>query len=51
MSSDYPTWITDQVYSVLAEDAKTYQGNSMWEPRTWKTMSDMRIHRSSWWKA
>jgi class 3 adenylate cyclase len=48
LDSTFSTWITDRVYSALADDAKTYQGNSMWERRVWKAMSDMRIHRSSW---
>jgi class 3 adenylate cyclase len=48
LGSAFPTWITEQVYSALADDAKTYHGDSMWEPRIWKTMSDMRIHRSAW---
>lgn len=51
LDSQYPTWITDQVYLALAEDAKIYQGTSMWELRIWKAMSDMRIHRSAWWHA
>jgi len=48
LDSAFPTWITDQVFSALTNDAKTYQGKLMWEPCVWKTMSDMRIHRSNW---
>lgn len=48
LDSAFSTWITDQVFSSLAEDAKTYEGKSMWEPCIWKTMSNMRIHRSTW---
>ena len=50
LDSAYPTWITDAVYSVLTEDAKMYEGVSMWEARDWTTMGGMRIHRSSWWR-
>ena len=49
LSPDYPTWITDSVYNVLHESAKTYNGTSMWEARTWTNMNNHTVYRSSWW--
>ena len=50
LSSDYPTWITDSVFQRLSHECK-YGGDPqklMWDPMTWNTMNNMRIHRSNW---
>lgn len=31
-----PLWITDSVYSQLADEAKLSNGTDMWQLRTWK---------------
>lgn len=49
LPSDFPTRITHDVHSVLADDAKYFEGESMWEPRLWTPMNELRIYRSSWW--
>ena len=50
LDADYPTWITDAVYSKLPPALKTgSEGRSMWEARTWTSMGGLRIHRSNWW--
>lgn len=50
LDSDYPTWITDEVYRKLTAPLKTgSDGRSMWEARTWTSMGGLRIHRSNWW--
>jgi class 3 adenylate cyclase len=49
LSSDFPTRITHDVYSVMAEDAKYSGDDDMWEPRLWTPMNNLRIYRSSWW--
>jgi len=49
LSSDYPSWITDEVYSAMKEEAKTSEdGRSMWEARTWTAMNGRTIYRSKW---
>ncbi len=47
---DYPTHITENVFSSLAEEAK-YGGNPrriMWEKRMW-TERGIVVYRSNWW--
>ena len=51
LSSDYPSRLTAEVYSRLAEEAK-YEGSprrSMWESVRWTNMNDMQIYRSNWY--
>lgn len=48
--TDYPTHITESVYSALAEEAK-FGGNPrrmMWEKRMW-TERGIVVYRSNWW--
>jgi class 3 adenylate cyclase len=50
LSSDYPTWITSEVYEKLHTSLKHgTDGQSIWEARIWKTMNDKSIYRSNWW--
>lgn len=44
----FATYIAGNVYDVLAEEAKSHKGQSMWEERTWKSGPIQRIFRSSW---
>jgi len=39
------SWITDAVYNSLADEAKTSNGKTMWEQRTWNGRT---IYRSGW---
>jgi len=48
LSSDYPTWITEDVYNMLADEVKTNNGQLMWEARIWTAMGNKTIYRSSW---
>jgi len=46
----YPTYITDDVFTKMNDEAK-YGGQDkklMWEKRIW-TEKQMTVHRSSWW--
>lgn len=52
LSAEYPTWMTHRVYSKLDKSVKiSAKGNSMWEERSWKTMSGLTIYRSTYWWA
>lgn len=42
------TYITERVYNVLADEAKTSGGESMWEKVRWNTHNDEIIYRSGW---
>jgi class 3 adenylate cyclase len=42
------TYITESVYKMLADEAKTANGKSMWERVTWNTFNNATIYRSSW---
>lgn len=42
------TWITKEVYNKIADDAKTTNGQSMWEERSWTARANRTIYRSSW---
>jgi class 3 adenylate cyclase len=45
----YATWITDDVFNVMADETKkSSDGRDMWEARTWTAMNNKRIYRSSW---
>ena len=48
LPSDYPTWITQDVYNKLSESSKFSDGNSMWEKRGWTAMNGKFIYRSNW---
>jgi class 3 adenylate cyclase len=48
LSNSYPTRITSEVYSLLAESAKYTDGKSMWEKATWTEMG-RTIYRSRWY--
>lgn len=49
LDSDYPTWITEMVYSNMHESVKVTNGKEMWEARSWTAMNNMTIYRSNWW--
>ncbi|MBX4868154.1 adenylate/guanylate cyclase domain-containing protein [Rhizobium bangladeshense] len=55
LDHSFPTWITGDVYEMLAKEAKFAGGGSgenMWEPRTWTAMNGLRIYRSTYkWTA
>ncbi len=42
------TYITENVYKMLLEEAKTSNGKSMWEKVTWNTFNNATIYRSNW---
>lgn len=43
-----PTRITGAVFDKMHDTAKTTNGTSMWEKRTWTAMNDHRIYGSTW---
>jgi class 3 adenylate cyclase len=47
--SDRSSWITEDVYTAIRDDAKIYNGTNMWEAFTWNKMSDLQIYGSNWW--
>jgi len=49
LSSDYPTWITVDVYNTLNESLKMTSGKPMWEAMRWTAMNNLSIYRSTWW--
>lgn len=50
LGSDYPTWITKDVFDVLNKAAKfSGDGRLMWEARRWTVMNDASIYRSNFW--
>lgn len=51
LGPEYPTWITEDVHTMLADEAKFTSGQAMWEARLWTVMNNKRIYRSNWhWK-
>jgi class 3 adenylate cyclase len=44
----YQTYITEDVYDAMMDDAKMSNGQNMWESRTWSAMNNMSIYRSNW---
>lgn len=47
----YHSFITDDVYKVLAAEAKTTDGKGMWEERKWTNGTVEKVYRSHWtWK-
>jgi class 3 adenylate cyclase len=49
LSDDYASWITGDVYDSMHESLRASKGNSIWEERTWTSMNNRRVYRSSWW--
>ena len=50
LSSDYSSWITDDVYNKMNKSTKvSNDGEAMWEKVTWTSMNQMTIYRSTWW--
>jgi class 3 adenylate cyclase len=43
----FASWITDTVYNALNAEAKTTNGQAMWEQRTW-TARNINVYRSNW---
>ena len=49
LSTDYPTWITKEVYDKMDKSARiASDGRNMWEEMTWNDMGKKTIYRSSW---
>ena len=48
LTSDFPSWITHSVYKMLHKSVKYTDGKSMWEARSWTSMDNFPIYRSSW---
>lgn len=46
--SDYPTYITGNVFDVIEDAMKVTGGKSMWEERVWTDVNNLRIYRSNW---
>jgi class 3 adenylate cyclase len=50
LSHDYPTRISEDVYSHMNDEAKFGKdGRSMWDTSTWTEMNNKTIYRSNWW--
>jgi adenylate cyclase len=48
----YSSYITEDVFSMLDASVKVFNGNNLWEPRSWAAGRDygtQTIYRSSWW--
>jgi class 3 adenylate cyclase len=43
------SFITERVYNRLAAEVKVYNGQQVWQRRTWTAMHSMPIYGSSWW--
>jgi class 3 adenylate cyclase len=48
LSSDFPTWITGEIFDNMHHSVKTTNGQAMWEKRSWTPMDNACIYRSSW---
>ena len=48
LSNEYPTWITDKVYDVIADEAKFSNGTNMWTERKWTAQNNRRIYSSNY---
>lgn len=48
MSSDWPAWITGDVYNMLTPDLKQSNGEYVWEAQQWTAMNNMSVYRSNW---
>lgn len=48
LDADYPTWITEGVYSNTHESVRITDRKAMWEQRSWTSMNSLTIYRSSW---
>ena len=49
LPSDCPSWITADVFNMLAENCKYSDGDSIWEHRSWTAMDDHSIYCSRYW--
>jgi class 3 adenylate cyclase len=46
----YASWITEDVFNAMHDEAKYTDGKLMWEERTWAARN-MAVYRSNWhWK-
>lgn len=51
LSPDYPSRLTETVYSKLNQSAKcSSNGKLMWELDPFETMNGLKIYRSTWWR-
>lgn len=48
LSSEYSTYITDDVFQRLGDSVKTTKGQSMWKPQLWSAMNNRTIYGSTW---
>lgn len=46
----FHSYVSGEVYDMLHDDAKLFQGTNMWEQRIWNNGPVTRIFRSSWWR-
>ena len=44
------SFISGDVYDMLHDDAKLWQGQNMWEQRSWSSGPINRVYRSGWWR-
>lgn len=49
LPSDYPTWITDEVYDHMNDSTKFANGTNMWERKRWDKQNDRIVYRSNYW--
>lgn len=48
LDSEYPTWITEAVFTAMNNSVKFTNNAPMWEARSWTAMNNLLIYRSSW---
>jgi class 3 adenylate cyclase len=48
LSSDTPVWITGEVFDMLADPPKQWQGQAVWQKKLWVPMNNMPIYCSGW---
>jgi class 3 adenylate cyclase len=48
LSTEAPSWITGEVYDMLADDAKFSNGRAMWESKSWAGLPGRRLYSSTW---
>jgi class 3 adenylate cyclase len=49
LSSDYRTYITEEVYNVLAPDLRDSNRQPIWESRSWTAMNGKTVYASNYW--
>lgn len=47
--SGMPTWITEDVYDQIHDDAKYHEGTDMWQRKIWTSMNNMPVYCSTYW--